>query len=66
MTTQQHDCACADCIGVDCKCGCRETAAAASSGRRCGFGEGQRCDCAPRLRIFDPMGRGLLLTPVYY
>ncbi|MCC8363662.1 hypothetical protein LK996_11335 [Lysobacter sp. A6] len=33
--------------------------------RECGCPLGQRCDCAPRLRIFDPTGR-FLLSPVYY
>jgi hypothetical protein len=33
--------------------------------RECGCPQGQRCDCAPRLRIFDPTGR-ILLSPIYY
>lgn len=32
----------------------------------CGCGEKQPCICGPRLRIFDPMGRGPLPMPVYY
>ena len=40
-------------------------AAPAPRVRECGCPLGQRCDCAPRLRIFDPTGR-FLLSPVYY
>lgn len=40
-------------------------AVAAPRLRECGCPQGQRCECAPRLRIFDPMGR-VLLSPVYY
>lgn len=32
----------------------------------CGCGEQRPCVCGPRLRIFDPLGRGPLLMPVYY
>jgi len=41
------------------------SAIAAPQLRECGCPQGQRCECAPRLRIFDPMGR-VLLSPVYY
>ena len=32
----------------------------------CGCAEKRPCECGPRLRIFDPMGRGPLLMPVFY
>ena len=41
------------------------SAALAPPLRDCGCPQGRRCECAPRLRIFDPMGR-VLLSPVYY
>ena len=42
-----------------------QPSAIATQMRECGCPLGQRCDCAPRLRIFDPTGR-FLLSPVYY
>jgi hypothetical protein len=33
--------------------------------RECGCAYGEACRCGPRLRIFDPVGR-LLMMPVYY
>ena len=44
--------------------GVDERIAAAACG--CGCGAEQPCVCGPRLRIFDPLGRGPLLMPVYY
>jgi len=41
----------ADGRAAACECGCREE---------------QACVRGPKLRIFDPLGRGPLLMPVYY
>ena len=39
--------------------------AAPSTFRACGCPYDQACTCTPRLRIFDPAGK-LLMMPVYY
>ena len=43
MTTQSNVCECETCVGTQCTCGCRNSAAAPSAACQCG----EVCNCGP-------------------
>ncbi|WP_036169246.1 hypothetical protein [Noviluteimonas dokdonensis] len=47
MNTQPNACACTDCIGAACTCGCQSKTQAAAA-CACGCQQGKPCECSVR------------------